>query len=164
MIKKYAVALVWSLLAPGTTLACSNLLGTWQSSKALSMAHLNKQETIAPKTIAFHEQILGILTITYHANHVRLHPHPTITVTVEGDTFEWPFIEETFPYRLVSQTPKASDDCGAATIEMDYPEGYLVSTGSTTINFVDADTFWATSNAFPDSREYFVRLDPEPDS
>jgi len=149
---KFAVKLLaaWAALtASPAVLSCPQLLGTWRSSKALSMDYNEKFAQLAPKQKELLVQILGLMTLTVTDKAVREHGQPSMKVTVGGKESDFVFEELSYPYRVLSC------DSSSAEVVSQHPYAGAMQY---TIHFVDKDTYWVSSGKLPSSREFFVRV------
>jgi len=136
------------LMFSNQSLACPSLVGTWQSSKDLSMEYNLKYAGFNEKIIKIKEQIYGILKLTYTNESIHAHGAPTQKITVEGKVFEIKFEDLTFDYQVLN----CSNDM--VTTKEFYPYGEPLVESK---YFIDDDTYWVSPEGKKE-REYFVRI------
>ncbi|MCU7878168.1 MAG: hypothetical protein KZQ84_15460 [Candidatus Thiodiazotropha sp. (ex Lucinoma borealis)] len=129
-------------------LACPDIVGTWRSSKELSIEYNTKLLELEPHTIKFMNDVYGILTITYTKTSIRMHEAPTKKISIKGKEHDFVFEEMSSSYEQVSCTEES------VTILSNSP----YSTGEETMTFVDLNTFWVSTMPGSDKREYFKRV------
>lgn len=135
-------------LATFDVLACPNIVGTWQSSKELSIDYNTKYLDIEPHTVKFMNDVYGVLKVTYTESTMRMHGAPTRKIEIKGKEYDFVYEEMTSSYEVVSC------DNNSVTILTDSP----YSTGEDTIHFIDENTVWVPAMPGSDRREYFKRL------
>ncbi len=136
------------LMTSFDALSCPDALGTWRSSKELSVEYNTKHLDLEPHTIKFMNDVYGILTVTYTKNTIRMHGASTKKIMIKGNEHDFVFEEMTSSYKQISCTDMA------VTILSDSP----YSTGEETMTFVDKNTFWVSAMPGSDKREYFKRV------
>lgn len=129
--------------------ACPNLIGTWQSSKVLSMNFNLKHANLNLNQIDFLSQTLGILKQTYSELEIHNHGAPFIKLVLNGKSFDFHFEDLHYKYEVVSCTSIA------VKLKQYYPYGDPINTQ---IVFESKNTFWISPEQLPKSREYFVRV------
>lgn len=130
------------------SLACPSLVGTWQSSKDLSMEYNLKNAIFNEQVIRIKSQIYGVLKLTYTDKSIHAHGAPTQKITVEGKVFEIKFEDISFDYQLLS----CSDN--TITTKEFYPYGEPLVESK---HFINNDTYWVSPEGKKE-REYFVRI------
>ncbi len=130
-------------------MACPEIVGTWQSSKELSMAYNIEKAQLTSKNTQFLNQALGILKVTYSATEMLSHSAPAIKMKIDGKTYPFVFEQSVVPYKILS----CSDS--AVTIIQNQ-----VDSGPSTVKltFIDANTYWVSPEPLPSIREYFRRV------
>lgn len=138
-----------ALTASPVVLACPQLLGTWRSSKALSMAYNEQFAQLGPKQKELLVQILGRMTVTVTEKTVREHGQQAMKVTVGGKESDFAFEELSYPYHVLSCDPSSAE------VVSQHP---YVGAMQQTVHFVDKDTYWLSPQVLASTREYFVRV------
>jgi hypothetical protein len=137
-----------TLLLSNNALCCEPLLGTWQSSKEMSMAYNNQHALLKPVQTEFLNQILGHMKITYTTTEMHEHGLPPIQVKLNGEIHDFTFEESTYPYKVLTC------EKDSARIEYEHPYAGAVNAK---VNFVDQNTYWISPDIMPSTREYFLR-------
>ncbi len=145
---KLLTALVGILFGANAT-ACPQILGTWQSSKEMSMAYNSKSADLTITQIQFLNQALGILKITYSQETIINHGAPAIEMTINDKKYPFEFQEEKFKYEIIS--------CATSTVKIKhyYPH---TAPEKIKINFISENNYWVIPSNLPKSREYFTRV------
>ncbi len=145
---KLLTALAGILFGANAT-ACSQIIGTWQSSKEMSMEYNITSADLTPTQIEFLNQALGILKITYSQETIINHGAPAIEMVIAGKKYPFEFQEEKFKYEIISCT------ANVVKIKHHYPH---TAPEKIKINFIDENTYWVSPSNLPNSREYFTRV------
>jgi hypothetical protein len=129
-------------------MACEYLVGTWKSSKELSMEYNLAQEKITPTQMSFLNQRLGHMTISYTDTETQEHQLPSIEVILNGKTSLMAFEGLSYTYETIT--------CTETIVKAKYNHPYGGETVS--VLHLQGDTYWVSPDIFPTSREYFIRL------
>jgi len=145
---KLLTALAGILFGANAT-ACPKIIGTWQSSKEMSMEYNIKSADLTPTQIEFLNQALGILKITYSQETIINHGAPAIEMVIGNKKCPFEFQEENFKYEIIS--------CTASIVKIKhyYPH---TAPEKIKINFIGENTYWVSPSNLPKSREYFTRV------
>lgn len=131
-------------------IACPNLLGTWQSSKELSMKYTLSNPGFSEKNIDFKKQVFGILKVTYHESTIHTHGAPTKRIIIADKEYDFHFEDLEFNYEVITCTKDS------IKIKEYYPNTDPIIVK---IHFVDRNTIWVSGPGFNENeREYFVRI------
>ena len=143
------LAAVATLIVSSYALSCPDLLGTWRSSKEMSMEYNEKFAHLEPNQKELLVQILGRMIVTYTDNKVHEHGLPSSRVTIGGKEYDFAFEDLSYSYKVLS--------CDKATItaEFEHPHSGPVKE---TAYFIDENTYWISSEILPSTREYFIRV------
>lgn len=129
--------------------ACPSIIGTWKSSKELSMKYNLANAELESKQIEFLSQTLGILTQTFSETEIHSHGAPTINISINGKSYNFEFEDIRYKYEILS--------CAESTLEAKAYFPY----GNPIVNqmvFENSNTFWVSPEQLPKSREYFIRV------
>lgn len=129
--------------------SCPDIVGTWQSSKEMSMEYNDQFAHLEPGQKELLTQILGALKITYTENKAHEHGAPSIKVIVGGKESDFAIEDLSYPYKVLS--------CGKVTLTAELKHPYYERKVET-LTFVDSNTYWVSSEILPATREYFVRM------
>lgn len=140
---------ILSLFFSGHAVSCPTLMGTWKSSKELSMDYNEKYANLDNKQHAFLDQIFGHAKFTYAERHIHQHSSPMIHVLIDGQRSDFHFDDLNYPYKILSCSETS------AKIKSNHPHsGPTIAI----LNFVDEDTYWVSPETLPSTREYFIRV------
>ena len=135
--------------------ASPSLIGTWTSSRELSMAFARDHARLEPRTEKFLNQMMGRLTVRFDADRIA-YDLPDWDVEVEGVGHRMVGFREAHPYKILFVNDTSVVVQGAQPVT-----GKQVVT---VYNFVDDNTMWiycgSPDKGLPDMniREYFVRV------
>lgn len=142
------IFLVIILILGNVASACPNLVGTWKSSREMSMAYNEKFAHLELKQIELLNQILGHLRVSYTENSAHEYGVPNLKIKIGNKKSDFEIEDSSYQYKILS--------CSDTEITINYEHPYLGEI-TETFNFVNADIYWASSEMLPSSREYFIR-------
>lgn len=138
-----------ALFLSNNVLSCPALVGTWQSSKETSMNYNNRYAQLKTKQAELLNQMLGYMKVTYNGTEAHEHGLPPIKVKIGNEESDFTFEESVYPYKVLLCDDKS------AKIQYKHPHAGVTKV---TVNFLDKNTYWLSSEMLPSSREYFVRV------
>lgn len=138
-----------ALVMSHSAISCPKILGTWKSSKELSMDYNEKYAHLEPRQQELLIQILGRLIITYSENQVREHGQSPIKVTLDEKVSNFTYENLSYTYKVLSCNKTS------VTVRFDHP---FAGAKTNRVSFVDKDTYWVSPDILPSAREYFVRI------
>jgi hypothetical protein len=143
------IYLILALLVGNNAVACESMLGTWQSSKKMSMEYNKDKAGLLPAQIELLDQILGVLKLTYTQTHIHEHGAEPLKVTVNKKQYDFYFEEIEYPYEVLY--------CGknSITISQQHPHA---GAGKLKLHLINDDVYWVSPDNLPNSREYFIRV------
>lgn len=130
-------------------MCCPDLIGTWKSSKEMSMEYNEKYAQLEPRQKELLVQILGHMKVTYTEKNAHEHGQEPIKVKVAGKDSDFTFEDLSYPYTVLS--------CDQDALKVEYEHPYSGVTQET-IHFVGKNTYWLSPEMLPSTREYFVRV------
>ena len=142
------------LLVAIHALADDRLHGTWRSDHDESMRFAREHSLLAPNQIAFLDQILGHLELSFDPTTTRSFM-PDVQLDTNGKRSTFKGTDESFRYRVLG----ADEDSIVLYVEKEFGRDRIIH-----IHFVGNDQFWIYSeeSKFPlqdlNFREYFRRI------
>ncbi|MYM63416.1 hypothetical protein [Pseudomaricurvus sp. HS19] len=140
--------LIGSLTLSQATLACPDLIGTWKSSKEISLQYYDSTPDAIAEVRHFLEQILGRTEITYTDSTIRNHGKEPVEVEIYGQTGILRSEERSANYEMIA--------CDDASVTIRIQDSEFEGT-EVKAHFIDENTYWYTDEELPDIREYFLR-------
>lgn len=144
---KYACAFLITIFST-EILACSTLLGTWQSSRELSNEHNISIANLERKQLQFFDQVFGHMKVTYTETTAIQHGQPPIKISLNEKEFDFKFEEVSNKYDVLECTKEK------AVLLFINPGN---EDTEVTLYFDNSETYWVSPTVTPKVREYFIR-------
>jgi hypothetical protein len=130
------------------------LIGTWKSDHAQSMHFDRTHSVLEAKQLAFLDQVLGHLVMTFKDEKVR-YQMPDVPIVINGKAYLLKGSDDTYEYRVLG----ADEDSIAIFVVNQFGRDRILH-----LHFTSQDTFWIYSEESDlklreiNVREYFRRL------